>query len=169
MYYPSRDGYEFISKKSNPPTGQAGDPIVQRKICTISGNQFPIYQSDLDLYNKISPVFNGVKYEIPTPTLCPEERRRRRSTFTNERKLYKRKCDASGKDIISIYSADKPYKIYANEYRRSDKRDAMSYGRDFDFSKTFTENFRALHKEVPKDQLTKEFTQQENCDYTNAS
>jgi len=50
--------------------------------------------------------------KIPTPTLCPEERQRRRLAFRNERKLYKRKCDATKKDIISLYQNDSPYIVY---------------------------------------------------------
>jgi hypothetical protein len=61
----------------------------------VSGNEFPIYQSDVDFYEKISPTFNGKKYAVQTPTLCPEERQRRRLMFRNERKLYKRTCDAT--------------------------------------------------------------------------
>ena len=113
--------YEFISKQTN-------DPIVEWKTCKVSGQEFPIYQSDLEFYDKISPTFNGVKYQIPTPTLCPEERQRRRLAFRNERKLYRRTCDASGQNIISMYSPDKSYKIYHKDYRWSDARDATFYG-----------------------------------------
>jgi len=120
MNYTSRDVYEFISTKTN-------DPIIQWKTCAISGAEFPIYQSDLDFYDKISPTFNGVKYAIPTPSLCPEERQRRRLMFRNERKLYKRKCDASGKDIISIYSPDSPYKVYEQNFRWSDAWEPLDY------------------------------------------
>jgi hypothetical protein len=58
----------------------------------------------LEFYDKISPIFGGKKYSIPSPTLCPEEREKRRLMFRNERKLYKRKCDLSGKEIISVYN-----------------------------------------------------------------
>ena len=97
MQYTSKEVYEYISKQTN-------DPITERKICKVSGTEFPIYQSDLDFYNKISPTFypltkgdgdegvRGIKFQIPTPTLCPEERQRRRLSFRNESKLYKRKC-----------------------------------------------------------------------------
>ena len=80
--------YEFISQQTN-------DPIIEWKTCAISGQEFPIYKSDRDFYDKISPVFDGKRFQIPTPTLCPEERQRRRLLFRNERKLYKRKCDAT--------------------------------------------------------------------------
>ena len=88
MPYTSRETYEFVAQKTN-------DPIVERKTCKISGQPFPIYQSDLDFYDKISPTFNGEKYQIPTPSLCPEEREKRRLAFRNERNLYRRKCDFS--------------------------------------------------------------------------
>jgi hypothetical protein len=158
MHYTSREVYEFISRQTN-------DPIVERKTCVISGQPFAIYQSDLDFYKKISPTFNSQKFQIPTPTLCPEERQRRRLSFRNERKLYRRQCDASKKTIISIYSPDKPYKVYDQKIRRSDARDPMEYGMDFDFTKTFTENFRKLQYEVPRISLLNGFS--ENTEYAN--
>ena len=126
--------YEFISK-------QTQDPIVEWKTCKISGKPFAIFQSDVDFYEKISPTINGKRFLIPTPTLCPEERQRRRLVFRNERKLYKRTCDFSGKEIISIYSPDKQCRVYDQTIWRSDKRDPMDYGREYDFSKSFFENF----------------------------
>lgn len=144
---------------------QSTDSIVEMKKCAISGQEFSITQWDLDFYDKISPMFAGQKFQIPTPTLCPEERQRRRLSFRNERSLYRRTCDASGKQIISIYSPDKPYKVYDQKIRRSDSWDSMDYGVDFDFSKTFTENFRELMLKVPRISLTN--TNSENCEYCN--
>lgn len=140
--YTSKEVYEYISKQTN-------DPIIERKVCAISWTQFPILQSDLDFYSKISPTFNWVKFQVTTPTLCPEERQRRRLLFRNERKLYRRNCNASNRSIISIYSPDKPYKVYDAKIRWSDSWDPMDYGRIFDFSKTFTENFWSLLLDVP--------------------
>ena len=137
-----RKVYEFISKQTN-------DPIVEWKTCKVSGQEFPIYKSDVEFYDKISPTFNGVKYQIPTPTLCPDERQRRRLAFRNERKLYKRMCDATGRQIISIYSENMPYKVYDQKYWWSDAWDALEYGMDFDFSKNFTEQFSELLLKVP--------------------
>jgi hypothetical protein len=97
--------------------------------------------------------------------LCPEERQIRRLSFRNERKLYKRKCDYSGKDIISIYSPDKPYTIYDWNIWISDSRDPMSYGRDFDFTRTFRESFELLLLDVPR--YSKIVLPSENCEYTN--
>jgi len=157
--YTSAAVYEHISKTTN-------DPIVERKTCAVSGTEFAVFQSDLDFYNKISPSFDGQKFPIPTPTLCPEERQRRRLVFRNERNLYRRTCDASGKQIISIYSPDKPYKVYDQKIRRSDARDPMDYGREFDFSKTFADNFRELIGVVPRLAIMNDNgIGSENCEY----
>jgi hypothetical protein len=151
--------YQHISQ-------QTKDPIVERKTCAVSGTEFAVFQSDLDFYSKISPTFDGVKFPIPTPTLCPEERQRRRLAFRNERKLYKRSCDATGKQIISTYSPDKPYIVYDQKNRRSDSRDPMDYGRDFDFTRTFSENFRELMVVVPRAAIMNDNgVGSENCEY----
>ena len=160
MYYTSKEVYKFISKQTN-------DPIVERKICAVSGAEFPIYKSDMEFYDKISPIFNGVKYQIPTPTLCPEERQRRRLLFRNERKLYKRKCDASGKDIISIYSPDKSYKVYDQKFWWSDGRDSINFEKKFDFDKNFSEQFFELKSQIPRNSsINDDWISSTNCQYT---
>ncbi|MDR2189803.1 MAG: hypothetical protein LBP53_01015 [Candidatus Peribacteria bacterium] len=158
MPYTSRETYEFISCQTN-------DPIVEWKTCKVSGQPFPIYQSDMDFYEKISPTFNGKKFGIPTPTLCPEERERRRLAFRNERELYRRKCDFSGKSIISIYSPDKPFKVYEQDIWWSDKRNPFDYGRLFTFQQSFFEQFASLLADVPKIALYEKSN--ENSIYTN--
>jgi hypothetical protein len=128
MPYTTRETYDFISR-------QTSDPIVEWKTCKVSGQPFPIFQSDLDFYDKISPTFNGKKFQIPTPTLCPEERQRRRLAFRNERRLYRRKSDFSGDEIISMYSPDKPYIVYSSDEWWSDNWNALSYGKTFTFQR----------------------------------
>ena len=145
------------------------ETLIQTKTCRHCSVPFPITDKDLEFYEKVSPTFNGKKYSIPSPTLCPDCRQQRRLSFRNERKLYKRKCDATGRDIISIYSPDKPFRVYHQDFWWSDKWDPMEYGRDFDFGKGFFEQFGELLREVPMCQLTSEYLQQENCDYTNNS
>ena len=78
--------------------------LVESKTCRKCQAGFPITDKDLEFYDKVSPNFGGKKYSIPSPTLCPDCRQQRRLSFRNERKLYKRKCDATGKDIVSIYA-----------------------------------------------------------------
>ena len=136
MDYTSKEVYEYVSKISD-------DPIEEWKKCRLSWQEFPIYQSDLDFYDKVSPIFEvseeyakefleknsdikgnfeykdwKLKAKIPTPTLCPEERERRRFAFRNETSLYINTCKHSGKNIISIFSPDKPNKVYDQDFSR---------------------------------------------------
>lgn len=90
---------------------------------------------------------------------------RRRLCFRNERFLYTRKCDATGQSMISIYSEDKPFKVYKSDYYYSDNWDPLQYGQDFDFSKSFFEQFGKLHLKVPR--LALNNVQAVNSDYCN--
>ncbi|EKD44238.1 MAG: hypothetical protein ACD_71C00205G0001, partial [uncultured bacterium (gcode 4)] len=141
------------------------EKIIETKTCRHCGISFDITDKDLEFYEKVSPVFGGVKYTIPSPTLCPDCRQQRRLSFRNERKLYKRKCDLTGKDIISIYAPDKQYKVYEQSEWWSDKWDPMDYWRDFDFSRGFFEQYGELMKDVPR--LSLWGFGNENCEYTN--
>ncbi len=138
------------------------------KVCRCWAH-FDITDKDLEFYDKISPVFGWTKYQIPSPTLCPDCRLQRRLAFRNERNLYRRNCDATGKEIISIYSPDKPCKVYNQKDWWSDKWDPKSFGSDFDFSRPFFDQFKDLLDAIPYCQLTTEYTLQENCDYTNSA
>ena len=124
------------------------------KTCTVSGKEFEVTEDDLRFYGKMG---------VPMPTLCPEERLRKRLVWRNERSIYRRKCDATGKMIIGLFSPDKPYPVYEPEYWWSDKWDAKDYGRDFDFSRPFFEQYKELFDQVP--QLATILINSENCDF----
>ncbi|MFA6523705.1 MAG: hypothetical protein WCS85_05045 [Candidatus Peribacteraceae bacterium] len=107
------------------------------------------------------------KVDLPEPTLCPACRMQGRFAWRNERKLYHRKCDLTGKQIISVYAPDSPYKVYDQHEWHTDKWDAMEQGRDFDFNRPFFGQFDALIRSTPKLSL---FTSQNvNSDYTNGA
>lgn len=120
------------------------------KNCTQCRAQFEITDEDLKAYDKLSPTFDGKKFSLPTPKMCSLCRQQRRLGMRNERKLYTRKCDLSGRQILSIYSSDKPYKVYDQAEWWSDKWDPMVYGREYDFNRSFFEQFRELYEEVPR-------------------
>lgn len=119
------------------------------KNCQRCTQRFEITSDDLKFYEKISPTFERKKFLIPPPTLCPDCRQQRRLAFRNERKLYHRKSDFSGKEFISIYSPEKPYKVFDTQEWWSDEWDGIDYGQPFDFSKTFFEQFGNLWRKVP--------------------
>lgn len=135
------------------------------KICTNCNVSFEIPAEDLKIYEH---------FVMPQPTFCPLCRMQRRMSFRNERNLYKRKCDFSGKEMLSLYPPDAKYKIYDQKVWWSDSwalsgtrccSDAMSYGRDFDFTKPFFEQFENLMSEVPRINLQNR--NNENSDYCN--
>lgn len=103
--------------------------------------------------------------DVPEPTLCPDCRRQRRLAWRNERKLYQRKCDMCKKDIISIYSQDKPYTIYCNGCWWGHTWDASAYGRQYDFHRGFFEQYADLLKDVPRLALLNSNT--ENAEFNN--
>jgi Zn ribbon nucleic-acid-binding protein len=137
------------------------------RFCPQCSAHFEITEEDLKFYDKVSPVFRGKKYLIPPPTLCPDCRQQRRLAWRNERKLYKRKCDLCGKEIISIYHTDHKFPVYCPECWWSDKWDASEYGQDFDFSHSFFDQFLELSKKTPHPSLLN--PKSENCAYTNHS
>ena len=182
MEYTSKEVYEYVSKKAN-------DPVIERKNCRMSWQEFPIYKSDLDFYDRISPSFEvdesylkeffeknsdlkdhfeykdwKLKAKISTPTLCPEERERRRFSFMNNQYLYKRKIDNTGKQWISVFSPDKPYKVYDFDYRFSRDRE---YEKVENWNKKFNENLSYLLDNTPVAYKSWRW-HFENSDYCNA-
>jgi len=126
-----------------------GEKIAEKKICRLSGQEFFVTDKDLEFYEKISPLFGGIQYSIPSPTLSPDERQCRRLAFRNERKLYKRKCDKTGIQTVWMYRPDSPCIVYDQKVWWSDDWSPMEYGRNFDFEKWFFEQFGELMRQVP--------------------
>jgi hypothetical protein len=105
--------------------------------------------------------------DLPLPTLCPSCRMQRRFAWRNERKLYYRKCDLTGKQIVSIYPEKSPYTVYDQHEWYSDKWNAMDYAMDYDFDRSFFEQFNELMLKVPK--ISVFTSRNENSDYTNGA
>jgi hypothetical protein len=112
-----------------------------KKICAVSGVEFEITTEDLKFYEKMG---------VPAPTLCPEERCRRRLAHRNERHLYRRKCVLTGKIVVSNFGEHTKIPILSQESWWSDDWNAKDYGRDFDFSRPFFEQLAELQKVVPQ-------------------
>jgi hypothetical protein len=115
--------------------------MPETKQCRNCQKEFIIEDEDFEFYEKM---------KVPAPTWCPDCRVWRRMGFYNQTKLYKRKCDATGKMIFSIISEDYPGKVYDAKYWWSDNWDAVEYARDYDFSKPFFRQIKELFLEVPR-------------------
>ncbi|MFC1810177.1 zinc-ribbon domain containing protein [Patescibacteria group bacterium] len=127
------------------------------KSCKKCQIEFPIIQSDQNFFEKM---------DLPKPRQCPECRQKKRHAFRNERSLYKRKCDLTGKTTISFYHPDLPYKVYDQKEWWKDNWDPTEYGRDFDFGpkvRGFFEQFNELMLDAPH--MSMLISHGENSDY----
>jgi hypothetical protein len=117
---------------------------METKACKNCQKDFTIESDDFGFYEKI---------KVPPPTHCFECRMKRKMAWRNERVWYKRTCDATGKAILSIFNPKNPYKVYEQEYWKSDAWDPLTYGQEYDFSLGFFDQFDSLMKAVPHQNL----------------
>ncbi len=113
---------------------------MKTKSCQKCQKDFQIDENDQNFYQMV---------QVPEPTFCPECRLQRRLTFRNDRTLYKRTCELCQKEVISIYRPNGPQKIVCQKCWWSDDFDATKWGRDYDFSKPFFQQYRELMNDVP--------------------
>lgn len=125
-------------------------------LCNSCANSFSVEEKDLVFYERIS---------VTPPTACPHCRLIQRLAFRNERRLYKRTCDATNKQIISVYAPDKIYTVYDQDVWLGDSWDAADFGRKYDFNRPFFEQYAELLRAVPHPSVGYRF-QSENCAYT---
>ena len=119
------------------------------KVCKSCDRKFTVDEEDLKFLEKVSPVINGKRYDIPAPTLCPECRQQRRLAHCNEFYLYQSQCGMCKKSTLSQYPPHLKKLVYCRECWHSDKWDASKYGKDFDFSRPFFDQIHELWTDVP--------------------
>lgn len=108
--------------------------------CQNCKSQFKLELEDYRFYQNI---------KVPPPTFCPKCRAARRHNFWNQRRLFRKTDARSGEQIFSTFPQASPVKIYDHDYWWSDKWDPTAYGKEYDFSKTFFEQFGELALVVP--------------------
>ena len=128
----------------------------ETRSCQNCNNNFTIEPEDFKFYEKI---------KVPPPTWCPECRMVRRTAWRNEATVYRRKCELCGRDTISVYSSDKPFKIYCRDCWWSDRWEPINFKQNYDFSKPFFNQFRSLMEAVPHSAL--QFENVVNSEYLN--
>ena len=130
----------------------------ENRTCQNCKSDFVIEVDDFDFYEKL---------KVPPPTWCPRCRFLRRMTFINERSLYKRNCNSCGNSTVTVYRPDEPINVWCMDCHKSDKWEGLGYGRDYDFSRTFFEQFEELRNSVPKRALENNTRNGPGCEYAN--
>jgi len=136
--------------------------MQQNKTCKTCSATFEVAQEDKRFYKL---------FDVPEPLACPTCRIKRRMLERNTRHLYKRKCDATGKEIISQYHEDHAFPVYETEYWWSDKWDAIDFGKDqgLDFERPFFEQFAELKTRTPHVSTYVVGGTLQNSEYTNCT
>ena len=129
----------------------------QNEICQNCKNNFFIEDEDFSFYKKI---------KVPPPTFCADCRLQKRLAAYNARNLYKRNCDKCDVSIVSVFSPESDSKVFCTKCYFNDDWDATLYGKDYDFSKTFFEQFDELRKNVPQIHL-RHSNNGNSCEYAN--
>lgn len=156
---------------------------MQTKSCKNCSSNFVIEPDDSTFYAKIG---------VPEPTLCPDCRYQRRLANRNEWNFYKRNCTLCGKSMVSLYPPERaegssvragnpeyPGPVYCQPCYWSDNWDTLDYGRDFDFNRTFFEQFKEHRFAVPRialansksvdSEYTNQASENRNCYLLNAA
>lgn len=133
--------------------------------CTQCSAPFDVTESDMQYFSHISPTIGGQKILIPPPTLCGNCRVQRRMAWRNDRTFYHRKCDKTGQMFISMYAPDTPFPVYKQDEWHGDGWEGLDYGREFDFTRPFFEQWGELRDEVPHWGVA--ISNCENSDYCN--
>lgn len=130
------------------------------KTCKITGREFDVTEIEQRFCEQMG---------VPLPDICPGERIRRLMNERNARSLYYRKCDFSGKTILSQHHPDTPFPVYETSEWWSDKWDGLDFGQDFNFERPFFEQFLELKNKVPHMSVFVISGTLENSDYTNCT
>ena len=111
---------------------------------------FDILEEDLKLLEDLSPVVKGKTYKFPPRRYCVNCRHQQIATFAQGMMFYRRPSSLSGTPMLTLYSPGKPFPVYTIEEWWSDSWSDLSYGRPFDFTRSFFDQFNELHNVVPK-------------------
>ena len=129
---------------------------MNTKSCKTCQSQYDITPKDEKFYEKL---------DLPSPTLCPICRNKRRMAWRNDRSFYTRKSDNSGEEFISIYPKKTPFPVWKPAEWYADNWDPRDYGQEFDFTRSFFEQWHELMLKVPR--LGIDIVHCENSEYCN--
>ena len=130
----------------------------ETKVCQNCKQNFTVEPRDFEFYAKI---------HVPPPTWCPTCRTMRRAMFCNMSQLFRKTEKRTGKVLFSTFPEKSPYEIYEHDYWWSDEWDAIDFGKEVDFSRSFLAQLYELSLAVPRPNKT--VRGMVNSDYSNAA
>lgn len=133
---------------------------MQSSICQKCARSFVLEAQDLTFYSKMN---------VPPPVKCPECRFQLRLAHSNILHLYNRPSSLSGKPIIAMYTDQVPFPVYSVNEWNSEAWNPLDYGREFDFSRPFFEQYHELLNTIPHPALHVLASTMENTDYANSA
>ena len=110
-------------------------------------------EPDFDHTNQERRFLDEFGIDPESMVFCRQCREMRRLAWRNERNLFKRKCDHSGKEIWTTYPQNSPFKIFDKDIWWGDQWEGLDNGRDFDFNRPFFQQFYEMMLEVPRPSL----------------
>ena len=126
--------------------------VPHERVCLECKQKFQVEKEDINFYNM---------FRVPPPKLCPRCRKiRRLGLLMRTPKFFKRPCSAPGhnENIVTIFPAPSPHKVYDTDYWHSDFWEATSYGRPYDHNRKFIDQFKDLFFDMPHLALERDTT-----------
>lgn len=140
-----------------------------KQTCRISWKEFIISDHELALLEKLAPTIGGKNIPIPPPTLCPEERIRRRCQWKNYFILSKGICGSTGKPIISTFPKDSGFSVYSQPEWWKFEWNPFDSWKDIDLTKSVSEQFYSILQHTPQVALDNDYKELINSDYINGN
>jgi len=130
---------------------------AQVRQCQNCKKDFTIESEDFNFYEKI---------KVPPPTFCFDCRLKRKASYLNPRTLFRSICEKCSKNIISMYPPESTYQVFCNDCWFEERGGWIEYGKDYDFSRNFFEQFFDMYNKIPAMNLKQNPTNK-NARYSN--
>lgn len=119
--------------------------------CKVSGKSFEVSEFERGLRKKLG---------APMPDQLPKYTFRQLAAFWPQFSIYKRKCDGTGKQVISVYDEWCPYPIWERDYWVENAEPPFA---EFNFGRPFFEQLFELFQKSPIPNNIG--IQNQNCEY----
>ena len=135
------------------------------RVCRVSGERFHMLEAEHDLLRRLSERNPQLGAALPPPTIKPAEVGRRILAWGNLRHLFHAKSALSGVPHLSRYNPRDGYHSVTQEEFWDDRVDNIRFGRSYDFSRPFFDQYAELIRQVWCMALS--ITNSEGSDYCN--